>query len=47
MKANVSVESINVGVEPGEMSSAVKYLGVWLENTLNIKMSASGKLKSI
>ena len=34
---NLAVESISVGGELVEVSSAVKYLGVWLDNTLDMK----------
>ena len=37
MLGNLAVESISVGDEPVEVSSAVKYLGVWLDNTLDMK----------
>ena len=37
MLDNLAVESINVGDGPVEVSSAVKYLGVWLDNTLDMK----------
>eukprot|EP00112_Aurelia_sp_Birch-Aquarium-sp1_P010318 Seg2209.5 transcript_id=Seg2209.5/GoldUCD/mRNA.D3Y31 product="putative RNA-directed DNA polymerase from transposon X-element" pseudo=true protein_id=Seg2209.5/GoldUCD/D3Y31 len=35
--ANLSFGSISVGDEPVDISSAVKYLGVWLDNTLDMK----------
>ena len=42
---NLAVESISVGGELGEVSSAVKYLGVWLDNTLDMKKFISDRCR--
>ena len=42
---NLAVESISVGGELVEVSSAVKYLGVWLDNTLDMKKFISDRCR--
>ena len=45
MLDNLAVESISVGDGPVEVSSAVKYLGVWLDNTLDMKKFISDRCR--
>ena len=42
---NLAVESISVGGGPVEVSSAVNYLGVWLDNTLDMKKFISDRCR--
>ena len=42
---NLAVESISVGDGPVEVSSAVKYLGVWLDNILDMKKFISDRCR--
>ena len=41
----LQVESMRVGNVPVEISSHVKYLGVWLDSTLNMKKHISEKCR--
>ena len=45
MLDNLAVESISVGDGPVEVSSDVKYLGVWLDNTLDMKKFISDRCR--
>ena len=45
MLDDLAVESISVGDEPVEAYSAVKYLGVWLDNTLDMKKFISDRCR--
>ena len=45
MLDNLAVKSFSVGDEPVEVSSAVKYLGVWLDNTLDMKKFISDRCR--
>ena len=42
---NLAVESNSVGGGPVEVSSAVKYLGVWLDNTIDMKKFISDRCR--
>ena len=45
MLGNLAVESISVGDGPVEVSLAVKYLGVWLDNILDMKRFISNRYR--
>ncbi len=45
MFANITVASLNVGEEPVEILSFVKYLGVWLDCTLEMKKFISNRCR--
>ena len=45
MLDNLAVELNSVGDEPVEISSAVNYLGLWLDNTLDIKKFISDRCR--
>ena len=46
-KEQSQVESITVGNDPVEISSHVKYLGIWLDSTLNMKKHISEKCRIV